>query len=794
MKAVSEQYREAIQMHRENAVRNPMHVQVYFGVIDQYAAEDATVTTSPALPYATTSGLITGENNITESYASWEQNYFQLNGTQYFLPTSNFKDQGFISSELSGADGTFSVNPYIDVVFSQPHSMVGLTIQFDTVTQTYPSEFRIDVYEEGTLKKTETVSENTSVVYTGELDITDADHIRITFLKTSPYNRIRVDSLVYGIAYVFGDQDLMKVEHKRSINPVSLELPSESLTFTLFNQDDRYNIASQSSLVRFLQQEQTVVIRYGYEIDSNGTIEWLDGSTYWLESWNVDGIQASFTARDIFDKLTLTTYKKGVMDKQNHTLYDLIQDVLADAGVSDQWAEEYGFHLDSTYLPLPYRSHAENLQILSNLAKSSLEQSPSGGIIFRYRDRVSQDQMKTYLREAPQKVYSFYYGKDNVPGGVLEESSPVDYASWEENFFALDGGMYFLPKPSEGNYLNVGYVSDVLPEEDGKYPTLTFDTAPAIQLDFTRNITFGTLELDFGDYYAVGKEIFIRGYRNVTSSPGYVSISPVFQKTVTGTWKDGKLYLNENFDRIVRLDVIVMNCAYQQLGRINRARVIWPMAFELTSEDIFDTEKAELLPACKDVIYNTYWNKYWVTPLLPDADPLMTLTVIPGVVNEVKHNDVYYDCEFRCDDPSITIEEQTHYAFVSYVKISGSNENVELKLFGNTYASESTVPVVSSVSPTGDDLEVDNPIAQSSDQRGKIADWIANYVSNREKYTVECLGYPELDPGDMIVFSGKEVVVLQADITINNGAMREKLVLRGDTPYVLDNTENGLGN
>ena len=215
--------------------------------------------------------------------------------------------------------------------------MVGITLQFDTVTGTAPIDFTITAYENGAVKNTWSVTGNTDVVYQGELGIEDADRIRIEFIKARPYNRIRVSSMLFGIAYSFSDEDIISITHNRAASPISLELPSESLTFTLFNENRKYDLDSSFSLIPFLQKEQKVIIQYGYDVDGKGGIEWLEQDLYLLDSWETDGINAKFTCKEIFHKLVSSTYVKGIYDKHSHTAASLATDVLTDAGVENFW-------------------------------------------------------------------------------------------------------------------------------------------------------------------------------------------------------------------------------------------------------------------------------------------------------------------------------------------------------------------------------------------------------------------------------------------------------------------------
>mgnify|MGYP000284911498 CR=1 FL=1 len=102
---------------------------------------------------------------------SWERDFWQLTGKQRFLNGANLYNTGYISSTVSNGAGIFLSNPYIDVSFSTPHSMVGVTLQFDTVTGTAPLDFTVTAYENGAVKNTWSITGNTDVIYQGELEL-----------------------------------------------------------------------------------------------------------------------------------------------------------------------------------------------------------------------------------------------------------------------------------------------------------------------------------------------------------------------------------------------------------------------------------------------------------------------------------------------------------------------------------------------------------------------------------------------------------------------------------------------
>lgn len=794
MKQVSPEYQKTIQLHRTQGFRNTMHAKINFGLIDQYAMSDATFTISPGVSFSDTSGITSGVNNVTGGYASWEQDFWQLNGKQRFFNPQNPLKAGYISSAISNEYGNFHVDekPYIDISFSTLHSMVGLTIQFDTFTGTAPKAFSITTYENGALKKTYYTTDNTDVIYQGELGIEDVDRIRIEFNVTNPFNRIRIDSMLFGIAYSFSDDDLISITHNRSTSPISLELPSESLIFTLFNEDGKYDIDSSFNIIPFLQKEQVVTIQYGYDVDGEGNVEWLEQSKYWLTSWETDGINATFTCKDIFNRLLNTTYYKGVFDHYSHNARNLAVAVLEDAGVEDYWVDDYGLQKTFSYLPLIYASHAENLQLLGNLGLSSLEQNANGGIIFRYREQVPQSNMVVYSCGNLQTPYSYYYSTVQRPGGVFDEISAADYATYEEDFFALDGTMSLLPRDGETFYENAGFVSNVFPGENGEYPGTDSEQAPFVELDFTRNITFGSLELFTG--HTSGTDTFyLKGMRDTTPSSSTTNLEMVYSKTLSGEWKNGRLIFNENFDRIVRLYIYCVKNPKKQRGRILQVKVNYPMCFALQPDDVIGNPKGELLDRCSSVTLNATGVKYWTNN---PTEPKQTISVLPNTLTEIKHSDAYYACRFECDNPSVVISREEHYAFVSYIEITGVTEAVDVELYANTYASETTIPYSKTINAIGEPVVVDNPIYSESAAAGPVAvEWMADYLSKRNQYTIETLGYPEVDPGDLILYDGKEATVIEANIHFEQGAMRENFVLRGEKKIGgMADTKNGLGN
>ena len=188
-------------------------------------------------------------------------------------------------------------------------------------------------------------------------------------------------------------------------------------------------------------------------------------------------------------------------------------------------------------------------------------------------------------------------------------------------------------------------------------------------------------------------------------------------------------------------------------------------------------ESREILEKCGKVIYDSLNCIVWSgTP----TEPVQTVSVSPNVLTELKNSDIYYSQRFECDDPNVVIVEEDHYAYCSFIKITGTDSPAKIKWYAYTFASSYNVPYESEIGDLGEATEFSNPISSDNTARQNTADWMADYLSKRRQYTVETLGYPEVDPGDLILYNGKEATVVEANINFNQGAMRETFILRGE--------------
>ena len=124
-------------------------------------------------------------------YATLAGNYTHTDGTMFFLPRNGKAalTTGYVSKEISGANGTFTKNPIVTITMEAIRAYYGLKLVFGTAL---PAAFTIRTYKGGEPVNEYPVEKdeiNTTSIILRDFD--DFDVMKIEFTKTAePYNRI----------------------------------------------------------------------------------------------------------------------------------------------------------------------------------------------------------------------------------------------------------------------------------------------------------------------------------------------------------------------------------------------------------------------------------------------------------------------------------------------------------------------------------------------------------------------------------------------------------------------------
>jgi hypothetical protein len=149
---------------------------------------EATVTTNGETTFSKSANVLNESEKI--EYATLAGNYTPVDGSMFFIPRNGKSlNTGYVSQQISNADGRFSQNPIVTISMDAIRAYYGMEFVFG---QALPAEFIIRTYKTGVfvseLKVTsEEIEKRTVVIH----DFDDFDVMKVEFTKTAePYNRI----------------------------------------------------------------------------------------------------------------------------------------------------------------------------------------------------------------------------------------------------------------------------------------------------------------------------------------------------------------------------------------------------------------------------------------------------------------------------------------------------------------------------------------------------------------------------------------------------------------------------
>lgn len=169
----------------------------------------ASIATNGEETYSNAANVLTDTPKV--EYATLAGNYTPTDGTMFFLPRNGKAalTTGYVSKEISGANGTFTKNPVVTITMEAIRAYYGLKLVFGTAL---PAAFTIRTYKGGEPVNEYPVERDeistTSIILR---DFDDFDVMKIEFTKTAePYNRIVLNyfSLSDVVDFTMNRQDM----------------------------------------------------------------------------------------------------------------------------------------------------------------------------------------------------------------------------------------------------------------------------------------------------------------------------------------------------------------------------------------------------------------------------------------------------------------------------------------------------------------------------------------------------------------------------------------------------------
>jgi hypothetical protein len=420
-------------------------VELTYTVTEPGLQQDATASGNYPEAFANASQIVEVEHKDSEAYAALDYGMWGLDGSFSYSDGSP-DNPGYVDANYSSEDGSMSISPFptITIDFPKRHDYLvpGITITWSKVFGGWATDFRVSTYNSTGLVEQKTITGNTSIESVVDIDLIYYTKITIEVLKWShPYQRVRCIDIRLGVRKTYTKTDLMKFEHSQSVDLLSAALPRTGISFSLRNDDNRWNPDNPEGTEKYLLEQQEMKVRYGMDI--NGTVEWIEGGTFWLSEWGTpaNGLEATFKAIDAigFMQSTYTGIRKG-------TLYDIAVEAFTEAELPILEDGSVRYVLDDSLKSVETDfseddseySISEVLQMVANVGCCVFYQDRSGVVhIEPWRavysgyliDNRTSYAHPEYTINKPLKSVSVAYGKDlraTVTASTKGEVQKVD--------------------------------------------------------------------------------------------------------------------------------------------------------------------------------------------------------------------------------------------------------------------------------------------------------------------------------------------------------------------------------
>lgn len=574
-------------------------------------------------------------------------------------------------------------------------------VDFDVVSSTGQTiEFRGNTQSDW---RTEEVLENTTFIKL------------VFYTMKNPASRLRIYSILFGYGLVYYNDSVMSSALDSYVSPIGADVPQIDFTVQLKNYDRYFNVDNPKSAINYLETGQEMDIMYGYQLPGSEEIEWIQGNHLLCSEWESDDSTATIRCQDIFRNMD-SEYSKGLYSASGKSYYDLAQEILSDAGVSDFYIDP---RLKKLYTnnPMPRVKHKEALQIIANACRCVLTQTRFGAVQIKSNFMPSAS--------VSTNGETLFSNAENV----LNDSAKEEYATLAGNYTPVDGTMFFLPRNGASS-VNTGYVSKEVSNADRK-----FSTNPVITVTMEAIRAYYGLELVFGN--SIPSAFTIRTYNNGDLVNEFPITSEEIEKTTV---------ILRDFD-----DFDVMKIEFTETAEAYNRIVLHYFSlsdvtdFTMTRRDMTSSPKAIKQELVKEVIvpcYTYQQNNREENLVCEDVE------VTAGQVETYYIQDPSYGYFAKLNETeglADVIDWGNYYVTLRY-KVTGE---YRLEVQGYRYKIVERY-VTKSLHARGKTVKWENPLISNMDMANDLAEWLAEYYSAGIEYEYDTRGNPEIDVTDIV--------------------------------------------
>lgn len=214
--------------------RYPAHAKVVFNLVPEITTEECSVVASNTHELTVVDSIQQAEIPVYAPVATLEGTW-KADGSQYLL--SNTLAENLDLPWWAGDLVTLQEPIWLDIIFPTTVSIAGLTIDWDTMFNTWPTRVVVSGYD----SEMETIDSYTFTdIHTVQSQLTCgfeyAQAVRISIEQWSNAQmRPRISSVMLGVILTVTDKDIIRIEDRTKISPISESLPVSNIQVTLKN-------------------------------------------------------------------------------------------------------------------------------------------------------------------------------------------------------------------------------------------------------------------------------------------------------------------------------------------------------------------------------------------------------------------------------------------------------------------------------------------------------------------------------------------------------------------------------
>lgn len=208
-------------------------------------------------------------------HGTLETDRWILDGTMQIFPDSpsQLKEQaGFIGDVLSGENGVFSPEVWVEIQFENVSILQACSVYFPTAEYDgVPDTFKVEIFQSGTAYYTKTFTGNTADhISLDGFTVIAPDAIRVTVSKWSRSDRrLRVVEIVPGVYEDWNGDQIAEFSVKHQADVSCLTIPYGTCSVKIDNLDRRFEPRNKSGVFQSIEERQNIDVQMGVLLPDN---------------------------------------------------------------------------------------------------------------------------------------------------------------------------------------------------------------------------------------------------------------------------------------------------------------------------------------------------------------------------------------------------------------------------------------------------------------------------------------------------------------------------------------------